>query len=184
MNIALKENYLKKEIINGNIYYMSPARYEHTRIVKIIYDKLIKYLDNKTCEVFQDNLYVILDENNKFIPDVTVVCDKSKFTTKGYEGTPKLIIEVLSVSTMKQDRFLKKDAYEKFGVLEYIIIDTKNNLIEQYTLKDGKYVGNVFILFKKDDLENLTENEKNLYTDIFKSTSLENFEMNLNEIFY
>lgn len=105
---------------------MSPARYEHTRIVKIIYDKIIKHLDNKTCEVFQDNLYVIL---------------------------------------------------------EYIIIDTKNNLIEQYTLKDGKYVGNVFILFKKDDLENLTENEKNLYTDIFKSTSLENFEMNLNEIF-
>lgn len=48
-------------------------------------------------------------------------------------------METLSPSTMKRDRGIKKDVYERCGVSEYWIVSPREQSLEIYYLKDGKY---------------------------------------------
>jgi Uma2 family endonuclease len=47
---------------------------------------------------------------------------------------PDLIVEILSKSTAKHDRTLKKDDYAAHGIPEYWIIDPVKKQVEQYLL--------------------------------------------------
>ena len=58
----------------------------------------------------------------------------------GIHGVPDLIVEVLSHGTEKKDRGYKKDLYEKCGVREYWLVDTENQTVEVYLLKNEKFV--------------------------------------------
>lgn len=132
----------KQETIDGKIFYMSPARSEHSVVIMNLYDMINPFLKEKGCRAFPDNMYVIFDEENKFIPDLTVFCDKTKLTHRGYEAVPLLLVEVLSPSTFKNDKLYKYKVYEKYGVGEYWIIDIERNFIEQYIYieNDKKFV--------------------------------------------
>lgn len=50
-----------------------------------------------------------------------------------------LVIEVLSPSTSRNDRIKKYNAYQKFGVNEYWIVDPLNETVEVYVLDEGTY---------------------------------------------
>lgn len=61
---------------------------------------------------------------------MSIICDKSKFKSGRYYGTPKFIVEVLSPATRKRDLGEKKELYEKHGVGEYWIIDYSSQAID------------------------------------------------------
>lgn len=46
----------------------------------------------------------------------------------------------LSIKTVKRDRGIKKDIYEKTGVAEYWILSPQERSVEIYYLEDGHYV--------------------------------------------
>ena len=68
------------EKINGQWIMMSPARAEHVITVGNIYSEFRQYLKGKRCIPFTDGVVYILDEKeeNQFIPDVSILCDKTK----------------------------------------------------------------------------------------------------------
>lgn len=70
------------------------------------------------------------------LPDISIVCDTSKLRNKRCYGAPDLIVEVLSPSTGRNDRLLKRNYYEKAGVKEYLIVDLQNQYIEKYVLHE------------------------------------------------
>ena len=72
------------------------------------------------------------------VPNLAILCDKSKFSERGYKSAPELIVEVLSKSTAKKDKNEKLLLYEKFGVKEYWLVDKNNKSIEQ-RIFDKKY---------------------------------------------
>ena len=83
---------------------------------------------------------VILSKEDIVQPDLFVVCDPKKLTDKNVQGAPDVIIEVLSPYTAKKDRWEKRKLYEKYGVLEYILVDPDGLYIERFLLKDnGQY---------------------------------------------
>jgi Uma2 family endonuclease len=82
---------------------------------------------------------VVLDDRNIVQPDILVICDPSKITEENIQGTPDLIIELLSPSTSVKDRREKKQLYERFGVSEYIIMDPFGDAAERFTLIEGRY---------------------------------------------
>jgi Uma2 family endonuclease len=127
------------EIIDGIPISMSPAPLiRHQRIAGNLFYLLKKKID-KRCPVFDAPTDVVFDDYNVVQPDVFVVCDKSKITEADIQGAPDLIIEVISSGTSLNDRKVKKKLYERFGVKEYLIVFPKNDTVERYVLRNGRY---------------------------------------------
>ncbi len=74
---------------------------------------------------------VFLDktDTNYVEPDISVICDKSKLTDKGYFGVPDWIIEIVSPGSRKMDYFTKLFKYHTAGVREYWIVDPEKNRV-------------------------------------------------------
>jgi Uma2 family endonuclease len=128
------------ELIDGVVWDMTPAPLlMHQRISRNLFFRLIAFLEGKSCEVFDAPTDVVLDEDNVVQPDLLVVCDRSKLTPACVKGAPELIVEILSPSTGLKDRREKKALYERYGVQEYLLFDPANEIVERYTLTDGRY---------------------------------------------
>ena len=135
------------EIIDGVTYNMAPApSVRHQNITGKLYSQLEQKLRDKTCRPFIAPVDVILSEYDIVQPDVFVVCDKNKITEANIKGAPDLVVEILSPATALKDLREKKNLYEKFGVKEYVVIDTIEEYVERFCLgSDGTYnKGEVF----------------------------------------
>lgn len=165
----LPDNF-KYQIIKGRmVTNMAPlASPNHNLVSQGLGVNFINYLKGKKCRVYHDNNYVRLDiiqkekniklpdecKNDKFIPDVMVVCDKTIDTINGVTGAPKLVVEVLSKATMEYDITIKKEVYALIGVEEYWIVSPYSKSIEIYVLKDGKYyLWNMYHQYSQDEIE-------------------------------
>lgn len=125
------------EIIDGVAYDMSPAPTTyHQRIAGNFYRMLGNILEGKKCLPFISPIDVVLSDWDVVQPDVIVVCDPNKITEKNIQGAPDLILEVLSPSTSKKDRWMKKQLYERHGVREFIMIEPDAKYAERFTLND------------------------------------------------
>lgn len=132
----------KQECINGVLFNMSPSpHYRHSEIIENILRLLNTYMDRSICRAYGNHIDVYFNEQSKdfVIPDVSIICDKSKFKSGRYYGTPKFIVEVLSPATRKRDLGEKKELYEKCGVEEYWTIDYASLAIDIYYLSEGRY---------------------------------------------
>ena len=59
--------------------------------------------------------------------------------TKKVSGVPDLLVEILSPSSGKRDRTLKRDRYERAGVREYWLVDREARVVQQFVLRGGNY---------------------------------------------
>jgi len=126
------------EILDGKAYNMTPApSFKHQRIVGNICHILRNALRDNRCLPGIAPTDVVLSEYDVVQPDVFVVCDPLKITEKNVQGAPDLIVEVISPATARKDRWEKKDLYERFGVLEYILVDAGGEYVERYLLEDS-----------------------------------------------
>ena len=188
MGNAIDYSTWKQEKINGKIYYMSPsANPKHSEVIFNLSLAFGNYLKGKQCKVFMDNIDIYLDEeqNNYVIPDMSVLCDPTKFKDNGYHGVPSLIVEVISPTSLERDRGDKFKLYEKHGVKEYWIADYHSKSIEQYILSNGIYhLYKAFTIVSEWDYNNrLTEAEREVYTTIIKPTIFEDLEIDITDVF-
>lgn len=172
------------ELIHGKLVAMSPAATKHNRIGGNIFSIFHWYLKGKSCVPFADGTAVRLSEEDRFIPDFMVVCDRSKIKSKWVEGAPDLVVEILSPSTAKNDRFHKKDVYESSGVPEYWIVSPAERSIEIYLLRDGRYVlENLYTYYPDEELADMTEEEKAEVVTEFRCHLYDDFAIRLDDIF-
>jgi Uma2 family endonuclease len=150
------------EKINGEIIMMSPRpAINHNRVITRISSIFDHFLQGKRCEAFSDGVDVHLDENNVVIPDAMIVCNKDIIKSDGIYGAPDLVAEVISPSTAKRDKGVKKDLYEKHGVKEYWIVSPIEKSIEVWLLKEGKYeLDNVYTVYPDWQWEKMTDEDK------------------------
>ena len=130
------------ELINGEIVAKNHPTTTHQRVLRrlsSLIDALVS--KDKLGEVFFAPLGVVLGENNDVQPDLFVVLDANlpNLREDGFYGAPDLIIEIISPSSIKLDRSTKFKLYERTGVAEYWIVDTKNQSIEVYGRATGVY---------------------------------------------
>lgn len=69
-------------------------------------------------------------------PDLSIVCDSVKLDRYGCKGAPDMVIEVLSPSSLRHDRLIKLNLYQRAGVREYWIADPENRAVQVF-LQDG-----------------------------------------------
>jgi Uma2 family endonuclease len=96
---------------------------------------------NKLGVVLQAPFGVILDDFDAPQPDLMFVSNAKRaiIQSDGIFGVLDLIVEIISPSSIKIDKFDKFKTYEKFGVTEYWLVDTKNQSLEIHFLQQGKY---------------------------------------------
>ena len=134
---------IRRELIDGAAYLMAPPNRRHQRISSELHGQLYNFLKGKPCEVYAAPFGVRLNaaegDDSVVLPDIVVVCDKSKLDEMGCVGAPDLIIEILSPSTAAHDRLIKFNKYLQTGVREYWIVDPDSNTVCVHLLENGKY---------------------------------------------
>lgn len=155
------------ELINGEVVFLASPSTAHQRLVMQISSFINYYIrSNKgDCEVFPAPFDVILKDDNVVIPDISVICDKSKIDDKRCNGSPDWIIEIVS-SNWKDDYIRKLSLYSENGVREYWIVDPKKKRTIVYYFEDNNNVVN-FYDFSQDIPVNIYKNNTDkLYINI------------------
>lgn len=162
------------EIVDGMLYVQVTPSPEHQLISGELFRQIANYLQGKPCKVYNAPFCVRLakgdeskdeDIKNIFEPDITIVCDQTKMDENGCNGTPDMIIEVVSASSINHDKVTKFIQYEIAGVKEYWIVEPECKLVSVFVLEnDGRY----------GRQEIYTEDEKitvSLFTDLIVDLS-------------
>lgn len=175
----------REELIGGRVVAMSPSPvWNHVSIAGNIYTLFSNHLKGKKCRAIPDGFDLHLTEDNVFIPDMMVVCDRDKIRKAGVFGAPDLVVEVLSISTARNDRWFKKNVYETAGVPEYWIVDPKAKTIEVYLLAGGRYaLDNVYFYHTPEERAEMTEEERAEAVESFKCHLYDDLVIRLEDIF-
>ena len=133
------------EIINGEAVMMAPPSSVHQEICFEMGRQLGNFLEGKQCKVYPAPFGVRLfekggdtpdDVDTMVEPDISVVCDRSKIDKHGCKGAPDLVVEILSPSSLRHDRFVKLGLYQRAGVREYWIVDPEYKSVQVF-IQDG-----------------------------------------------
>lgn len=140
----LPDDGIRYELVDGTLQAMSPAPHP---IHQLVCQEVSFYL-KQTCQLeyitFVAPIDVILSENEVRQPDIAMI-HKSRVnlvTNRGIEGSPDLVVEILSPSSIKRDRKDKSNTYARYGIREYWLIDPVQKALEQYILKEKGYILN------------------------------------------
>jgi len=183
-NLAYQED-RREELIGGKIVMMAPATSNHNRIAGNIFSLFHHYLKGKKCEPFGDGENVYLTDADRFVPDFTVVCDPDKVKKDGIHGAPDLVVEVLSPSTMRNDKTHKKDVYAKCGVREYWLIHPEDKSVEVYRTDGTEFVlHDVYALHPDWMLAKMSEEDRAAVVTHFKCCLFDDLDISLEDIFY
>jgi len=136
------------ELLKGFIKKMSPAPSRiHQTISANLIGILYNHFFNHTCQMFSAPFDVRLPIPSKqkemtvVQPDICVVCDETKLDELGCNGSPDLIVEIISANNSKHDTVTKYNLYEEARVMEYWIVEPMNRMVLVYVLDKGKYRG-------------------------------------------
>jgi Uma2 family endonuclease len=134
------------ELLRGKLLKMSPApNRRHQQIVGDLFFDFKQFLQGKPCHVFVAPFDVRLIRKGKDTvvqPDICVICDESKLDEQGCNGSPDIVIEILSPGNSRKERKEKFEVYEENEITEYWMVDPGEEYIIVYTLnKEGKYIG-------------------------------------------
>ena len=154
-NIYTEEDYynlpenVRAELIDGQIYYMAAPSRIHQKILMFLSKTIANYIDSKdgSCEVYPAPFAVkLFEDDDKTVvePDISVVCDMDKLDEIGCKGVPDLVMEILSPSTTRHDRFTKFNLYWRAGVREYWIVNPASKSVQVFVLDGGHYVAKDF----------------------------------------
>ncbi len=141
--LTLPNDGKRYELLEGELFMTPAPTTEHQQILL----RLLRILDdfsihNKTGTVFPAPTDVVLSMTDVVEPDIIYISKEREhiITKRNIIAAPDLVIEILSEGTETVDRTLKKALYEKYGVMEYWIIDPDQKVIELFVLRDKIFV--------------------------------------------
>ncbi len=129
------------EVMEGELYMTPAPTTKHQRITRNLFRILDQYvLQQHSGEVLFSPIDVVFDPLNVVQPDIIFISkdNLSIITEKNIQGTPNLIIEVLSPGTIQKDRIVKMKIYAKYGIKHLWLIDPENQTLESFELDRKK----------------------------------------------
>ncbi len=124
--LLLPEDGLRHEIIDGEHYVNASPITKHQRVSYRLILAIGNYLEEHQVGVlFHAPFDVVFSRYDVVEPDLIFISNERReiLTTKNIQGSPDLLIEILSDSNRKYDEVTKRALYERTGVPEYWIID-------------------------------------------------------------
>lgn len=134
----------RSEYIDGEVFAMAGASFDHNAIVSNINRELSIQLKGRPCQVYANDMKVFIrSANASTYPDLVAFCGEQESLDDRRDVllNPSLIVEVLSDSTEAYDRGDKFAMYRQISSLrEYLLISQSRVLAELYTRgEDGRW---------------------------------------------
>jgi Uma2 family endonuclease len=115
------------------------------------------FIKNSNCVVMREAKYDWEGFDEKFEPDISLLCGLRKRKRLCYTDVPRFVAEILSDSTEQIDRNKKMEVYSAVGVEEYWLVDWRvpGGKVERYLLDDNgeRYLLHDIITGKEEDAE-------------------------------
>lgn len=137
-----KESEERYEYIDGQIYLLSSPKTPHQTALMELIGVFYNWFQGKKCRPLSAPYEITLkrypEDINIVQPDLMVICDLEEWLSSDgyYKGTPELVVEVLSESTLSQDLTNKLKLYMESGVSEYWIVDPSNKEVTIFQFSD------------------------------------------------
>ncbi len=138
---AMPDDGQRYEIVDGAMEMMTPgASMVHQTISRELSFKLLQSC-NEDYSIYYAPFDVILSETNVLQPDIMMIHFSRMHivTSRGVEGPPDLVVEIISPSSRRRDKIVKMKVYSKHNVPEYWIVDSDLRILEQYRLSGETY---------------------------------------------
>jgi len=134
----------RHELIDG-VHYVTASPYiPHQELVGRLFLAISNYLANHRHlgRVFLSPVDVVMSEHDVVVPDLIFVAgdQRSILTEANVQGSPALVVEVLSPSTRRRDEGIKRKLFDEKGVSEYWLVDRKAMRVSIYRrAEDGSF---------------------------------------------
>ncbi len=126
------------ELVDGTLVVSPGPVLEHQDVVGNLY-LLLRAACPAELKVVLAPYDVKLADDTVLEPDL-LVAPRSQFTRKFLPGPPLLAVEVLSPSTSRFDRLVKRERLQEAGCPSYWLLDPQEPAVTVLELEDGRYV--------------------------------------------
>jgi len=139
--LAEADEYPRYELYRGELIEMPSPTVAHQDLVFTICSLLKEWVNPRGLgRVPLAPLDVIFDDENTAQPDVIYVSKENAGIVRDrIWGAPDLVVEILSPSSIRRDRYEKLGLYADFGVKEFWVVDIANRSLEILALRNGRY---------------------------------------------
>lgn len=138
---ALPDDGMRHELLDGELIVTPAPIWDHQRAVGALYAQLRQWLEsNPVGDVLFAPADIIFDRRTLLEPDLFVVPLVDGERPRDWASVAQLllVVEVLSPSTARYDRQLKRRRYQAERVPEYWIVDLEAHLVERWRPEDER----------------------------------------------
>jgi Uma2 family endonuclease len=134
----------RSEYYSGEMFAMAGASRAHNLIVTNLVRELSNRLRARNCEVYSNDMRLMVNANVFTYPDVMVICGSPNLTDQAGDAltNPSLVIEVLSESTKDYDRGGKLHHYMRIASLKEYLTVSQSEMLVDYSVRqtDGGWL--------------------------------------------
>ncbi len=142
----LHSSRVKYEYSDGWVSAMAGGTATHSRIAVSLTHDLEDTLGDGPCRVYNSDIAVRLSPTEYRFPDASVTCDEHDQGEVTDIASPRLLVEVLSDSTEREDRTVKARLYRACPTVEeYAFIVTRYRAVEVYRRVGEVWTAEVYL---------------------------------------
>jgi Uma2 family endonuclease len=139
---AWPEDGRRHEIVDGEHYVSPSPKRKHQSAAANLTATLVSFVRaHQLGQVFPAPFDVLFSDFDVVQPDLVFVAagNAEIVTEDNIQGTPDLVVEILSESSRKYDLVTKRKLYERFGVREFWVLDPLLETATVYRLENGAF---------------------------------------------
>jgi Uma2 family endonuclease len=136
--LSLPEDGKRHELIDGELIVTPSPAMRHQAVVSALFGRLVGHVDaNGLGRMLTSPADLFANDGQIAQPDLFVVPTRLVGDWSALPA-PSLVVEVLSPSTARYDRVLKRRFYQRMGVPEYWIVDVDARMVERWRPDDER----------------------------------------------
>jgi len=131
------------ELVEGELNMVPSPSFQHQKVLGRLFTILNNYvLKNNIGELVIAPIDLYIDDISTLQPDIVFISKEKSYIIENnrINGSPDLVIEIISPSTVIRDRDIKKKLYARAEIMEYWIVEPDKKEVEVYNLSEEGYV--------------------------------------------
>jgi Uma2 family endonuclease len=140
--VGLPADGRRYEILDGELFVTPAPSSRHQQVSINLAFLLVQHVRARHLgRILDAPIDVIFEPTTVAQPDIVFIRTERDaiVADRGIEGSPDLVVEILSPSSVRQDRITKAALYARFGVPYYWIVDPDAGTVELYELAGDAY---------------------------------------------